>query len=90
MILGIYAFFFIVMLITLKTKYHVYTKTLTSLVFLSIAIYGATQSRHMTYLYAMLPGLIGCVVGDYLLATHYQKSFLYGLIAFLIDNTCYV
>lgn len=90
MILMIYAIFLIINILTIKTKYHIIFKTLNSFAFLGVAIYSAIMSDNILLLYAMLPGFLFCVLGDFLLATTYKKSFTYGLLSFLIGNLCFV
>ncbi|MFR7592232.1 MAG: lysoplasmalogenase family protein [Longibaculum sp.] len=90
LILGIYVVLFIMMIGTLKKPYYVFFKGLNSLAFVGIAIYGAISANRVDFLYILLPGLIGCMLGDIILATKLKNHFLYGLIAFLIANLCFV
>lgn len=90
MILGIYIVFFIVMILSLKSRYYVIFKGLNSLAFIGIAVYCAITAEHLSLLYIMLPGFIGCLIGDVILAMRFENHFLYGLIAFLIANLCFV
>lgn len=90
MILGIYIVFFIMMIVSLKSRYYIFLKGLNSLAFVSIAVYGAIVNDQMAILYIMLPGFIGCIIGDIILAMKHKNHFLYGLIAFLIANLCFL
>lgn len=90
MVFVIYTIFFLLMIFTLEKRYYVYLKGLNSLAFIGVAIYCAITADHLSILYIMLPGLIGCLIGDVLLATHYKNHFLYGLITFLIANLCFL
>lgn len=90
MIFIIYAIFLIINIFTTKTKYHIIFKTLNSFAFLGVAIYSAIISDNVQLLYGMLPGLLFCVLGDFLLATSHKRSFVYGLLSFLIGNLCFV
>ena len=90
MIFVIYSVFVIMMLLSINKKSHVVFKTINSLAFIVVAIYCAMSSNHLAMLIGLLPGLIGCLAGDFILATQYKKSFLYGLTCFLIANFCFV
>lgn len=90
MIFAIYSVFVIVMLLSIKKKSYIIFKTLNSLAFIAVAVYCGITSDHMSMLVGILPGLIGCLAGDFMLATQYKKSFLYGLTCFLIANLCFV
>ncbi|MEG0367875.1 MAG: lysoplasmalogenase family protein, partial [Coprobacillus sp.] len=90
MIFIIYAIFLIINILTTKTKYHIFFKTLNSFAFLGVAIYSAIMSDNVKLLYAMLSGLLFCVLGDFLLATSHKRSFIYGLLSFLIGNLCFI
>lgn len=90
MILSMYIVFFIMMIVSLKSRYYIFFKGLNSLAFVSIAVYGAIVNNQMSILYIILPGLIGCMIGDIVLAMKHKNHFLHGLIAFLIANLCFV
>ena len=90
MIFAIYSVFVVMMLLSIKKKSYIIFKTLNSLAFIAVAVYCGVTSDHMSMLVGILPGLIGCLAGDFMLATQYKKSFLYGLTCFLIANLCFV
>ena len=90
MIFAIYSVFVVMMLLSIKKKSYIIFKTLNSLAFIAVAVYCGITSDHMSMLVGILPGLIGCLAGDFMLATQYKKSFLYGLTCFLIANLCFV
>lgn len=90
MILGIYIVLFILMIVALKSRYYIFFKGLNSLAFVVIAVYGAMNNHQMSVLYIMLPGLIGCMIGDIILAMKHENHFFHGLVAFLIANLCFL
>ena len=90
MIFAIYSVFVVMMLLSIKKKSYIIFKTLNSLAFIAVAVYCGITSDHMSMLVGILPGLIGCLAGDFMPATQYKKSFLYGLTCFLIANLCFV
>jgi len=78
------------MIYFINHKHFIYFKTLTSLGFVVTAIYSAYLSNSMHILIILLPGLIGCMMGDILLATKIKNQFLYGLTAFLLSNIYFI
>lgn len=90
MIFIIYSLFVLALLTSINKKSYIIFKTLNSLAFIGVALYCAIISQHTSLLVILLPALIGCGLGDFVLATHYKKSFLYGLGCFLVANICYV
>lgn len=82
----LYSISFLLMIYFIKSCYFIYFKTLTSLGFVLTAIYCAYISHTTHILVILLPGLIGCMIGDILLATQIKHQFLYGLTAFLLSN----
>lgn len=90
MILILYFIFFFLMIMSLKSRYYILFKALNSLTFIGIAVYASVISNHVSILYILLPGLIGCFIGDVILATHYENHFLHGLITFLLANLCFI
>lgn len=90
MVFVIYSVFVIMLLFSLKKKSYIVFKTLNSLAFIGVAVYCAMTTQHVHLLLGILPGLIGCLAGDFMLATQYKKSFIYGLVCFFIANFCYV
>lgn len=86
----LYGICFFMMIYFIKSRYFIYFKTLTSLGFVLTAIYCAYISHNMHILIILLPGLIGCMIGDILLATKIKHQFLYGLSAFLLSNLYFI
>lgn len=66
--------------------YRILAKGINSLLFIGVATYGMLQSGDSALYYAMLPGLVMCLIGDVLLAVPKQRYFLQGLVAFLIAH----
>lgn len=94
-ILIVYAFLFACLMLCSYqkkySKYYLLTKTLTSFVFLVVAIWIMVEKGH--HVIWML-GIIGCFLGDVLLGVREQKSderfFLPGLIAFVLGHCMFV
>ena len=89
LIIGIYIILFLFMIYTRNRQHYVIFKALNSLAFVGIAIYSAISTNKMDFLNILLPGLIGCMLGDIILATKFKNHFLYGLIVFLMANLCF-
>lgn len=90
MIFIVYSMFVFLLIFSISKKHYILSKTMNSLAFIGVAIYCAFVSQHLSLLFAILPALIGCLAGDFILATHHRRSFLYGLSCFLVANICYV
>lgn len=90
LIIGIYIILFLFMIYTRNRQHYVIFKALNSLAFVGIAIYSAISTNKMDFLNILLPGLIGCMLGDIILATKFKNHFLYGLIVFLMANLCFL
>ena len=82
----VYGLLFVLMILTVHTKIHVYTKALMSFGFLFVLL----QSSHQDYMWIMLPAILACLIGDVILAMRKEKYFLYGLGAFLAGNILFV
>lgn len=69
-----------------RTKYYLYAKTASSLGFVAIAFIGSI-THHAIYTYIlMLPGLVGFMTGDIVLAFKSRNSMRYGIVAFAIGD----
>lgn len=68
---------------------YVYFKSITSLTFVAAGIYYGCGSRF----WALLPALVGFLIGDIMLATKLRRSFIYGMGGFFLADVwlnCYL
>lgn len=93
----IYTMFFIFLISTryIKTnkKYYTAAKTVNSIGFIIVAVYGGTVLDNMSNFYYMLPALVFCLCGDVLLGLHTQcetkACFLAGIFSFTAAHIAY-
>lgn len=61
---------------------YIYFKTLTSLTFVGTGLYYGYCNQN----FALMPTLIGFLIGDIMLATRLRRSFIYGMGGFLLAD----
>lgn len=95
-ILYVLAFVFLIATCYIKKlfKYHTLAKFINSIGFIAVATGACLFSGQWSLYFAMLPGLILCLVGDVMLALDnsraLSKYFLPGLTSFLIGHILFV
>ena len=77
-----------------QKKYYIIAKTITSIGFIAIALISYCCSQSTAYYFALLPGLILCLLGDVFLAIRVQtkkfKWFIWGLLMFAFAHIMFI
>ena len=82
MILAVYILFLLLALYHRNKSTYIYFKTLTSVTFVVTGIYYGFQNRN----FALIPMLVGFLIGDIMLATKLRRSFIYGMGGFFLAD----